>query len=175
MESSSLSAELKNQREQEIKRIEEDSGKLSKEHLVRDQKCNVKIKPKKFKTAQELELVVESLRRVIEKQIVEMDQLKDKNARLGTLVEKKSNEPAMLLRISDLETELETFLKQETNQEDFQKTIKKMVQANKFLREDLDTETQRYRMLEDKYAKLLVEYKLAQKEYQKNEKLIFQK
>ena len=36
-----------------------------------------------------------------------------------------------------------------------------MGQANMILREDLDTETQRYRMLEDKYAKLLVEYKLA--------------
>lgn len=47
--------------------------------------------------------MVESLRRVIEKQIVEMDGLKEKNAKLGTLVEKKSNEPAMLLKISDLE------------------------------------------------------------------------
>jgi len=36
-----------------------------------------------------------------------------------------------------------------------------MVQANKFLREDLDTETTRYRLLEDKYAKIMVEYKLA--------------
>jgi len=111
MESSSLSAELKNQREEELKRIEEDSGKLSKEHLTKNIKDSVKIKPKKFKTAQELELVVESLRRVIEKQIVEMDLLKGKNAKLGTLVEKKSNEPAMLLKIGDLETQLETFLK----------------------------------------------------------------
>jgi len=67
MESSSLSAELKNQREEELKRIEEDSGKLSKEHLTKKQGDSVKIKPKKHKTAQELELVVESLRRVIEK------------------------------------------------------------------------------------------------------------
>jgi hypothetical protein len=104
MESSSLSAELKNQREEELKRIEEDSGKLSKEHLTKNIKDSVKLKPKKFKTAQELELVVESLRRVIEKQIVEMDLLKGQNAKLGTLVEKKSNEPAMLLKISDLET-----------------------------------------------------------------------
>lgn len=103
MDSSSLSAELKNQREEELKRIEEESGKLSKEHLTKNTKDTVKIRQKKFKTNQELELVVESLRRVIEKQIVEMDGLKEKNAKLGTLVEKKSNEPAMLLKISDLE------------------------------------------------------------------------
>ena len=48
-----------------------------------------------------------------------MDGLKEKNAKLETLVEKKSNEPALLLKISDLEAQLETFLKQETNQEDF--------------------------------------------------------
>lgn len=51
MESSSLSAELKNQREEELKRIEEDSGKLSKEHLTKNIKDSVKLKPKKFKTA----------------------------------------------------------------------------------------------------------------------------
>ena len=39
--------------------------------------------------------------------------------------------------------------------------IRNILKSHKFLREDLDTETQRYRMLEDKYAKLLVEYKLA--------------
>ena len=66
---------------EELKRIEEDSGKLSKEHLTKNIKDSVKLKPKKFKTAQELELVVESLRRVIEKQIVEMDLLKGQNAK----------------------------------------------------------------------------------------------
>lgn len=76
MDASSLSAELKNQREEEMRRIEEDSGKLSKEHLTKSQGDSVKVRPKKHKTAQELELVVESLRRVIEKQMVEMDQLK---------------------------------------------------------------------------------------------------
>lgn len=50
MDSSSLSAELKNQREEELKRIEEESGKLSKEHLTKNTKDTVKIRQKKFKT-----------------------------------------------------------------------------------------------------------------------------
>lgn len=44
MDSSSLSAELKNQREEELKRIEEESGKLSKEHLTKNTKDTVKIR-----------------------------------------------------------------------------------------------------------------------------------
>lgn len=111
MDASSLSAELKNQREEEMRRIEEDSGKLSKEHLTKSQGDSVKVRPKKHKTAQELELVVESLRRVIEKQMVEMDQLKKQNTKYEGLVSKKSNEPAMLLKIADLERELDSYLK----------------------------------------------------------------
>jgi hypothetical protein len=65
----------------------------------------------KHKTAQELELVVESLRRVIEKQMVEMDQLKTQKGKLEALNAKKDNVPAMELKILDLESQLETFLK----------------------------------------------------------------
>jgi len=65
----------------------------------------------KHKTAQELELVVESLRRVIEKQMVEMDQLKTQRGKLEALNAKKDNVPAMELKILDLESQLETFLK----------------------------------------------------------------
>lgn len=111
MESSSLSAELKNQREEELKRIEEDGGKLSKEHLTKTPGESVKVRPMKHKTAQELELVVESLRRVIEKQMVEMDQLKTQKSKLEALNAKKDNVPAMELKILDLESQLETFLK----------------------------------------------------------------
>lgn len=110
---------MKNQREEELKRIEDDAGKLNKEHLTKKSGDTVKVKPKKHKTAQELELVVESLRRVIEKQLVEIDLLKRQNEKYATVVSKKSNEPALLNKISALEQELDAYLKQETNQEDF--------------------------------------------------------
>ena len=40
-----------------------------------------------------------------------MDQLKKQNTKYEGLVSKKSNEPAMLLKIADLERELDSYLK----------------------------------------------------------------
>lgn len=51
--------------------------------------------------------------------------------------------------------------------------MKKLIFANKQLREDLSREIERYNLLEDKFRDLLVKFNLAQKENEKNRKLVF--
>lgn len=55
------------EREQQLAEIAEASGKLSADQLTKRPGDTVKLRRKTSKTAQELELVVESLKRVIEK------------------------------------------------------------------------------------------------------------
>lgn len=51
--------------------------------------------------------------------------------------------------------------------------MKKLIFANKQLREDLSREIERYNLLEDKFRDLLVKYNLSSKENEKNKKLVF--
>ena len=51
--------------------------------------------------------------------------------------------------------------------------MKKLIFANKQLREDLSREIERYNLLEEKFRGLLVKYNLAQKENERNQKLVF--
>jgi len=51
--------------------------------------------------------------------------------------------------------------------------MKKLIFANKQLREDLSREIERYNLLEDKFRDLLVKYNLTAKENEKNQKLVF--
>ena len=51
--------------------------------------------------------------------------------------------------------------------------MKKLIFANKQLREDLSREIERYNLLEQKFRDLLVKYNLTAKENEKNQKLVF--
>ena len=51
--------------------------------------------------------------------------------------------------------------------------MKKLIFANKQLREDLSREIERYNLLEQKFRDLLVKYNLTSKENEKNQKLVF--
>ena len=51
--------------------------------------------------------------------------------------------------------------------------MKKLIFANKQLREDLSREIERYNLLENKFRDLLVKYNLTSKENEKNQKLVF--
>lgn len=64
----------------------------------------VKLRRKTTKTAQELEATVEQLKRVIEKQKVELEHLSQQKVGLEGQVLKKVNEPALLNKIKTLET-----------------------------------------------------------------------
>jgi len=61
----------------------------------------------------------------------------------------------------------------EVNMDEQERTMKKLIMANKQLREDLSREIERYNLLEDKFRDLLVKYNLTQKENEKNQRLVF--
>lgn len=52
-------------------------------------------------------------------------------------------------------------------------TIKKLIFANKQLREDLQREIERYNLLEAKYRDLLVKFNVASRENETNQEYIF--
>ena len=61
----------------------------------------------------------------------------------------------------------------EVNNDEQERTMKKLIFANKQLREDLSREIERYNLLENKFRDLLVKYNLTSKENEKNQKLVF--
>jgi DNA repair exonuclease SbcCD ATPase subunit len=60
------------------------------------------------------------------------------------------------------------------NEHEKEKTIKKLIEANKHLRDDLKREAERYSIIEDKYKELLYKFNQLGKENAKNKKMVFQ-
>ena len=63
----------------------------------------MKLRKKTNKTAAELEIVVEQLKRVIEKQKMEIESLQRSNSSWEQQNVKKTNEPALRMKIEQLE------------------------------------------------------------------------
>lgn len=82
-QSSQISAVMRNQFEEEIAKIQEQTNQLRGDSLAKQPSDSVKLRAQTSKTAQELEIVIESLKRVIEKQKVDNDNLKKQNERLA--------------------------------------------------------------------------------------------
>ncbi len=76
-------------------------------------------------------------------------------------------------KVEHLESALHSAEMKEVNLDEQERTMKKLIFANKQLREDLSREIERYNLLEDKFRNMLVKYNLAQKQNEKNEKLVF--
>ncbi len=53
------------------------------------------------------------------------------------------------------------------------RTIKKLIEANRQLREDMKRETERYQLIESKYKDLLVKYNVLAKENARNAEMLF--
>lgn len=54
-----------------------------------------------------------------------------------------------------------------------EQTIKKLLEANRILREDQKKETERYTIIENKYKDILVKYKVLATENTKYEEMMF--
>ena len=63
---------------------------------------------------------------------------------------------------------------QDVNMDEKDQTIKKLVFANKTLREDLAQEIERFNLLQSKFRDLLIKYNIASKENSKNQKSLFE-
>jgi hypothetical protein len=110
---------------------------------------------------------------VVDKQRVELEALRKQNDRLETLTAKGTNEPALKQKIEMLERVVHSYEMADVKTGEKDTTIKKLVFANKTLREDLEQEIERFNMLQNKYKELLIKYNIASKENSKNQKSLF--
>ena len=141
------------------------SGKAQKKETVRLRQQG--------KSTAELEMLVESLKRVIDKLKTENEALKKENSRTAGQKDKVASEKALRQKINNLEQLVHSLEMKEVNLDERESTIKKLIQANKQLREDLEREVDRYILLEDKHRECLMKYEAVTKSNQRNEDLIF--
>ena len=164
---------LKQEREEQLAKIQELSAKLTGEEFGMNNKDTVKLRNKATKSVSELEAVIENLKRVIDKQRVELDSTKRTNSTLNERVERSANEPALRRRIEELSQALHSAQMKEVNTEENERNLKKMIQANKHLREELNREIDRYNLLESKFRDLLMKYNSVSKENQSNKNTLY--
>ena len=79
----------------------------------------------------------------------------------------------MRQKIESLEQEVHSYEMKEVNLDAKEKNIKKLIEANKDLREKLGLEVERYNLLETKYKDVLVKYNIICRENDKNFKSLF--
>ena len=118
LQSNQLSAVLKNQREEELATIREQSAKLTGEEFQSRPGETVKLRSRSTKSVAELELVIDSLRRVIAKQKVQLDKVNKENAKISKKLEASGNEPALRRNIEELEQALHSQQMKEVNNDE---------------------------------------------------------
>ena len=84
-----------------------------------------------------------------------------------------ANEKQLRQRIESLEQEMHSYEMKDINMDERDKTIKKLIEANRQLREDQKKEIERYSLLESKYKDLLVKYNVLAKENARNAEMLF--
>lgn len=89
---------MKNTQEEELDAIREETTLTAGQHRRKPGET-VKLRSKSTKTVHELELVIESLRRVIDKQKVELEALRKASERFEATKERGANEPALKQKI----------------------------------------------------------------------------
>ena len=79
----------------------------------------------------------------------------------------------MKQKIETLELEVHNYEMKDVNLNEKEKNLKKLIEANKDLRDKLIVEVERYNLLENKYKDLLVKYNVVAKENAKNLEVLF--
>lgn len=86
---------------------------------------------------------------------------------------KSSNDAELKVKIGQLERVIHSYEIRDVNVGEQDTTIKKLIFANKQLREDLQREIERYNLLESKYRDLLVKFNVVNRENETNQEYIF--
>lgn len=118
-------------------------------------------------------MLVESLKRVVEKLKIENEHLKKENSKHSGVGEKVNLEKSLRTKISNLETVIQSHEMKDVNLDEQKGTIKKLIEANKQLRYDLEKEVDRYTLLENKYRDVMAKYSSVSRDNKKNEEMIF--
>lgn len=141
--------------QQEREDLQEIDEQVGKSESLKKRKESNKFRKKPIQNIAELELLVESLKRVIEKLKVENEHLKKENSKYSGVGEKQNVEKTLRTKISNLETIIQSHEMKDVNLDEQKRTIKKLIDANKQLRTDLEKEVDRYTALENKYREVL--------------------
>ena len=168
---SKLSAQLVSKEQEDYDDIDEQVGKGSTS--VKKVRDTNKFRKKPVQSISELEMLVESLKRVIEKLKTENDYLKKENSKHSGVGEKVNMEKSLRTKINNLETVIHSYEMKDVNLDEQQRTIKKLIEANKQLRFDLEKEVDRYTLLENKYRDVVGRFNTLDKSNAKNEEMIF--
>ena len=81
---------------------------------------------------------------------------------------KAGNDAELRVKIGQLERVIHSYEMRDVNLNEQDTTIKKLIFANKQLREDMQREIERYNLLEAKYRDLLVKFNVATRENETN-------
>lgn len=109
---SGLSAKLAQQEQEDLAEIDEQVGKS--ESLKKRKETN-KFRKRPMQNVAELELLVDSLKRVIEKLKTENEYLKKENAKYSGVGEKQNVEKSLRTKISNLETVIQSHEMKDVN------------------------------------------------------------
>lgn len=134
---------------------------------------SVKLRNKSSKSVAELEMVIESLKRVIEKQKTENDNLQRQLDQHEKKNEKLRSEKTMRQKIENLEQEVHSYEVKDVNMGEKDQTIKKLHESYKIIKEDLRREGERYQLLEKKYKDLLIKYNVLSKDHASHVEKLF--
>jgi hypothetical protein len=92
----------------------------------------LKLRPaKKHKTVEELEVLIDALKRSIELLKTENSDLKRKNAAVEGIGEKVALEKSLRQKINNLEQQLHSYEMKDVNLDEEKRTIHKLIEANK--------------------------------------------
>lgn len=105
--------------------------KLTADQLTHKADGTVKMRNKTTKSVAELEVVIETLRRVSDKQKVEIEAIKKQNEKLQASMAKAGDDAALRVKISQLERVIHTYEMRDVNLGEQDTTIKKLIFANK--------------------------------------------
>ena len=133
--SSKFSAVIRNHQDEELKDIDDKSNALAAltgtAGPSKKTQDSVKLRSKSTKTVGELEMLVESLKRVIEKQKVENEQLKQQMEVQERHREKLKSEKQLKQKIESLEQEVHAHEMRDVHMDEKERTIKKLIEANR--------------------------------------------
>lgn len=124
------------------------------------------------RSAAELEKVIEGLKRVINTQKAELEQVK-KESKFKKKDDKVSTNKLLKDEIQHLEKELKTIEEKDKEIIELQVKSHKLTEANKALMNDVKNEQKRYEFLEAKYKELLVKYNVTFKDLEKKQDSLF--
>ncbi len=140
MASAQFSAQLKQKEDADKTRIEDHAKTLYGTDASQKKREENRLRNRSSKSAAEMEITIESLKRVIQKLQAENEAIKVKEVQATRKMEKLSNQKIMKQENDQLKQALHSHEMKELNFDEKDMTIRKLVEQNRSLQNDLEKE-----------------------------------